>query len=123
MNNNNQNEYKRLLFEDNISIVFIILSVLNIKANNIIEDVLITNNYDNYKKAINIYKFNIVVSILIYIYFVIRNYSFYERAIENEEDPSFEKIRVIGSVLILIGTILLAYTLFADENEQGEVEI
>ena len=123
MNNNNQNEYKRLLFEDNISIVFIILSVLNIKANNIVEDALITNNYDNYNKAINIYKFNIVISILIYIYFVTRNYNFYKNAIENNENPSFEKIRVLGSVLILIGTILLAYTLFADENEQGEVEI
>lgn len=123
MNSNNQNEYKRLLFEDNISIIFIILSILNIKANNIVEDALITNNYDNYNKAINIYKFNIIVSILIYIYFVIRNYSFYERAIENNKNPSFEKIRIIGSVLILIGTILLAYTLFVDENEQGEVEI
>lgn len=123
MNSNNQNEYKRLLFEDNISIIFIILSILNIKANNIVEDALITNNYNNYNKAINIYKFNIIVSILIYIYFVIRNYSFYERAIENNKNPSFEKIRIIGSVLILIGTILLAYTLFVDENEQGEVEI
>lgn len=123
MNSNNQNEYKRLLFEDNISIIFIILSILNIKANNIVEDALITNNYENYNKAIKIYKFNIIVSILIYIYFVIRNYSFYERAIENNEDPSFEKIRIIGSVLILIGTILLAYTLFVNENEQGEVEI
>lgn len=123
MNNNNQNEYSRLLFEDNISIIFIILSLLNIKANNIIEDALITNNYDNYNKAINIYKFNITVSIIIYIYFIIRNYSFYKRAIENNQDPTFEKIRVIGSALILIGTILLAYTLFANEDEQGEVEI
>ena len=123
MNNNNQNEYNRLLFEDNISIIFIILSLLNIKANNIIEDAIIANNYDNYNKAINIYKFNIIVSIIIYIYFIIRNYSFYQRAKENNEDPTFEKIRVIGSALILIGTILLAYTLFASEGEQGEVEI
>lgn len=123
MNNNNPNEYNRLLFEDNISIVFIIVSLINIKANNIIEDAILTNDYDKYQKALTLYKINIIITILVYIYFIIRNVYFYNQAIENNEDPTFEKIRVLGSVLILIGTLLLAYTLFNDENEQGEVEI
>lgn len=123
MNNNNPNEYNRLLFEDNISIVFIIVSLINIKANNIIEDAILTNDYGKYQKALTLYKINIIITILVYIYFIIRNVYFYNQAIENNEDPTFEKIRVLGSVLILIGTILLAYTLFNDENEQGEVEI
>lgn len=123
MNNDNFTEYNRLLFEDNISIVFIIVSLINIKANNIVEDAIITNNYEKYKRAITLYKINIIITILVYIYFIIRNVYFYNQALENNEDPSFEKIRVIGSVLILIGTLMLAYTLFSDENEQGEVEI
>lgn len=123
MNNNNSNEYNRLLFEDNISIVFIIVSLINIKANNIIEDAILTNDYGKYQKALTLYKINIIITILVYIYFIIRNVYFYNQAIENNEDPTFEKIRVLGSVLILIGTLLLAYTLFNDENEQGEVEI
>lgn len=123
MNNNNPNEYNRLLFEDNISIVFIIVSLINIKANNIIEDAILTNDYGKYQKALTLYKINIIITILVYIYFIIRNVYFYNQAIENNEDPTFEKIRVLGSVLILIGTLLLAYTLFNDDNEQGEVEI
>lgn len=123
MNNDNFTEYNRLLFEDNISIVFIIVSLINIKANNIVEDAIITNNYEKYQRAITLYKINIIITILVYIYFIIRNVYFYNQALENNEDPSFEKIRVIGSVLILIGTLMLAYTLFSDENEQGEVEI
>lgn len=123
MNNFTTNEYNRLLFEDNISIIFIIISLINIKANNIIEDAIITNDYNNYQKAITLYKINIIISILIYIYFIIRNMAFYNQAINNNEDGYYEKIRVIGSILILIGTILLAYTLFSDSSEQGEVEI
>ena len=123
MNNDNFTEYNRLLFEDNISIVFIIVSLINIKANNIVEDAIITNNYEKYQRAITLYKINIIITIIVYIYFIIRNVYFYNQALENNEDPSFEKIRVIGSVLILIGTLMLAYTLFSDENEQGEVEI
>lgn len=123
MNNFTTNEYNRLLFEDNISIIFIIVSLINIKANNIIEDAIITNDYNNYQKAITLYKINIIISILIYIYFIIRNMAFYNQAINNNEDGYYEKIRVIGSILIFIGTILLAYTLFSDPSEQGEVEI
>jgi heme/copper-type cytochrome/quinol oxidase subunit 2 len=123
MNNDNFNEYNRLLFEDNISIIFIIVSLINIKANNIVEDAIITNNYEKYQRAITLYKINIIITILVYIYFIIRNVYFYNKALENNENPYFEKIRVIGSVLILIGTLMLAYTLFSDENEQGEVEI
>ncbi len=123
MNNNNDTEYKRLLFEDNISLVFIITSLLNIKANKIIEEAILSNNYANYKKAINIYKFNIIVTLFIYIYFIIRNNYFYEEAVNNNQDSTFEKIRLYGSILVLIGTLLLAYTLFADENEEGEVEL
>lgn len=123
MNNFTTNEYNRLLFEDNISIIFIIVSLINIKANNIIEDAIITNDYNNYQKAITLYKINIIISILIYIYFIIRNMAFYNEAINNNEDGYYEKIRVIGSILIFIGTLLLAYTLFSDPSEQGEVEI
>lgn len=119
----NNNEYQRLLFEDNISVIFIITSILNIIANKIVEKAILTKNYQDYNKALNLYKLNIIITIFIYIYFMIRNNYFLEQALKNNEDGYFEKIRLIGSILIFIGTLMLAYTLFEDQNQEGEVEI
>ena len=71
-----------------------------------------------------IYRLIIVISILLYIYFVKRNYEFY---IESKQkvnyDNTLEKIRLTGSVFILVGTILLGYTIFKEKTPEGEAEV
>ncbi len=126
MNKENQEDYDRLVFEDNISVILIILSILNIKANQIIEEALINKKSHNIQKALQIYRFISAVSILIYLYFVLRNYNFYQ-ATKNDDkkvdENNLEKIRLIGSILIFIGTLMLAYVSFNQKEPMGEVEI
>lgn len=121
MNNQSTQTYTRLKFEDNLSIIFIILNLLNIRANAIIENAILTNNISQVSKALKIYRFIIVISILLYIYFVKRNYKFYiESRKKVNYDNTLEKIRLEGSLLILVGTLLLGYTIFKEREPEGE---
>lgn len=124
MNNQSTQTYTRLKFEDNLSIIFIILNLLNIRANAIIENAILTGDISQISNALKIYRLIIVISILLYIYFVKRNYEFY---IESKQkvnyDNTLEKIRLTGSVFILVGTILLGYTIFKEKTSEGEAEV
>ena len=124
MNNQSTQTYTRLKFEDNLSIIFIILNLLNIRANAIIENAILTGDISQISNALKIYRLIIVISILLYIYFVKRNYEFY---IEGKQkvnyDNTLEKIRLTGSVFILVGTILLGYTIFKEKTPEGEAEV
>lgn len=124
MNNQSTQTYTRLKFEDNLSIIFIILNLLNIRANAIIENAILTGDISQISNALKIYRLIIVISILLYIYFVKRNYEFY---IESKQkvnyDNTLEKIRLTGSVFILVGTILLGYTIFKEKTLEGEAEV
>ena len=124
MNNQSTQTYTRLKFEDNLSIIFIILNLLNIRANAIIENAILTGDISQISNALKIYRLIIVISILLYIYFVKRNYEFY---IESKQkvnyDNTLEKIRLTGSVFILVGTILLGYTIFKKKTPEGEAEV
>lgn len=124
MDNQSTQTYTRLKFEDNLSIIFIILNLLNIRANAIIENAILTNNISQVSKALKIYRFIIVISILLYIYFVKRNYKFYiESRKKVNYDNTLEKIRLEGSLLILVGTLLLGYTIFKEREPEGEAEV
>ena len=124
MNNQSTQTYTRLKFEDNLSIIFIILNLLNIRANAIIENAILTGDISQISNALKIYRLIIVISILLYIYFDKRNYEFY---IESKQkvnyDNTLEKIRLTGSVFILVGTILLGYTIFKEKTPEGEAEV
>ena len=124
MNKQSTQTYTRLKFEDNLSIIFIILNLLNIRANAIIENAILTGDISQISNALKIYRLIIVISILLYIYFVKRNYEFY---IESKQkvnyDNTLEKIRLTGSVFILVGTILLGYTIFKEKTPEGEAEV
>ena len=124
MNNQSTQTYTRLKFEDNLSIIFIILNLLNIRANAIIENAILTGDISQISNALKIYRLIIVISILLYIYFVKRNYEFY---IESKQkvnyDNTLEKIRLTGSVFILVGTIFLGYTIFKEKTPEGEAEV
>lgn len=124
MNNQSTQTYTRLKFEDNLSIIFIILNLLNIRANAIIENAILTGDISQISNALKIYRLIIVISILLYIYFVKRNYEFYiESKKKVNYDNTLEKIRLTGSVFILVGTILLGYTIFKEKTPEGEAEV
>lgn len=107
MNNDKLEELARLNFEDYIWVVFIILNILNIIANNKQKEFIIDNNSSSENVAKDIYLFIVVVTIISYIYFIKRNYNDYLEA-RIDEKKNF-LVRYLGSVFFMVGILCLLY--------------
>ncbi len=107
--NNAISKIKELEFEKILWGIFIFLSALNIYGDNIQELFFINKDYMAEKKAKNIFIITIVISLLIYIYFVYRNYNYFKNAQENNHDTNLYLIRLVGSILVVVGVICLLY--------------
>ena len=100
----NQDLIKRLNFENLIWITFIIISLIDIYGDELIKQSVILNDINSEKKAQNLFLGVSLISILVYIYFLYRNYSDYKT-----NCSKYNEIRLIGSSLILVGTFCLLY--------------
>ena len=123
MMNKNDENYQRLKFEDKLSLILIFLNLLNIKANQIIKEALVTKNVKDVKKAISIYRFISVNSVIINLYFVKRNYRFYLDKKKVNKEAFIEATKLLGSILILSGSLLLSYSAFLDQNTTSDIEL
>ena len=123
MMNKNDENYQRLKFEDKLSLILIFLNLLNIKANQIIKEALVTKNVKDVKKAISIYRFISVNSVIINLYFVKRNYRFYLDKKKVNKEAFIEATRLLGSIFILSGSFLLSYSAFLDQNTTSDIEL
>lgn len=103
----NKDEIKRLNFEDFLLIIFICLSILNIIGDYLMKDYLKYNNINSKNKSKKIFDFTLSITILIYLYFVIRNYNSYKNI--DESKKQLYSIKLFGSILIIVGSILLFY--------------
>lgn len=101
------NDLTRLNFEDYIWIIFIGLGILNIVGDKYLKDYIKTNNKEDEKIANKIFLFILIISLLIYIYFFIRNIYAYEKC--NEEEKELFFVKVFGSALVIGGIICLIY--------------
>ena len=79
MNNDIEEMVKRLSFENLIWIGFIITSALDIYGDEIIKKGLVTNDKNARKKANKLFLGISFFSILVYIYFLMRNYNDYQK--------------------------------------------
>ena len=104
MNNDDINLIKRLNFENLIWICFIIISVLDIYGDELIKKSLTNKDTKCRKKANKLFLGITSFSILIYIYFLMRNYS----DCKKYKTESYQ-VRLVGSILILTGTICFLY--------------
>lgn len=103
----NNKELKALNFEICLSIVFIVLSLLNIWAD--IEEKEYIKTHDNKYKidANKIFKITISISILVYLYYFIRNYDAYEKI--SDDKKKLFAVKLWGSSLFIVGGICLLY--------------
>ena len=104
-----EEEIRRLNFEDLLLIVFIILSTLNMFGNQNEKIYVQTkdNVYKNRANRIFEFEFTIIVTLIIYLYFFKRNYDSYNGV--SEDKKGLYRVKVFGSLLLIVGTICLFY--------------
>lgn len=100
-------ETVRVYFENFLCILFIVLACLNIRGN--YDDLAFLKIGDfRYKDESNdIFTFTISITLVIYIYFFIRNYSIYVSIPDEEKDLYL--IKLFGSVFLIMGALFLLY--------------
>lgn len=111
MNEDLNEKYKKLDLENYMFSLFIIASLLSISANE--------KARSNYKKESplneNLRKEYIFISYLILFVFIVfleRNYNNLNNINEDNEEYEFAKVRLYGSILIVLGQLLIVYYLY-----------
>lgn len=100
-------DIKRLDLEDYIWVIFAILAFFNIYGDNLQKEFLKTNDKKYEKRANNIFLLVLVIGFFIYVYFFYRNYRVFLKT--RDEDKGLFIIKLIGSALLISGSICLIY--------------
>lgn len=102
--------------------IFIISSLLNIVSDNLQIDYLDNNDKNKLDNAYKVSLFVLILSIVLNSYFVIRNYRDYRNNINNNSNKNksfFLLIRLIGSILLILGVCCSLYYLVNNKNSIG----
>lgn len=100
-------ELEILKIEDILCIVFAILAFINLYGNQVQKKYVITRQYQYEEKANQIFTFTLIVTFLIYIYYLIRNYKNYKEV--SKEKKELYRIKLMGSIFVIAGAICLLY--------------
>lgn len=117
--NDNTSKVKELEFEKVLWWVVIFLSALNIYGDNLEQLFFKNNNIGAEKKAKRIFVFTITVSLIIYLYYVYRNYKYYSVSKFKRNDTFLYLIRLIGSIFVVVGVIFILYYEVKEKNSSG----
>lgn len=104
MDNDTINMVNRLSFENLLWVAFIIASAMDIYGDELTKKGLIYHDQVSQQKAHRTFLRAILVSVVIYIYFFMRNYNDYKK----HKTKTYE-IRLIGSTFLLLGALCLLY--------------
>lgn len=108
---------KELEFEKILWLIFIFLAALNIYGANIQELFLINNDNNLEETPKKIFTFTVAISLLIYLYFGYRNYKYVKLSTSVKKNLAI--IRFAGSILIIIGTLLILFYDIKDQEPIG----
>ena len=107
--NDNASKVKEIEFEKVLWWIVIFLSALNIYGDNLEQLFFKNNNIGAEKKAKKIFIFTITVSLIIYLYYVYRNYKYYSVSKFKRNETFLYLIRLIGSIFVVVGVIFILY--------------
>ena len=110
-------DIKRLNFEDYIWILFAILSFFNIYGDYLQKEFIKSNNKKYEKNANTVFLLVLVLGFFIYLYFFYRNYKIFLKT--KNEDKGIFVIKLIGSALLISGSICLIYFQYKQTNFIG----
>ncbi len=103
--NDNKKKIDRLTIENYIWAIYIVIAFLNIYGDELVKKNLMFNDEVANRKALNLFRKIIIANIVIYLYFLGRNYSELK---ENNYDKK-HLVRFIGSILVFVGTLCFFY--------------
>lgn len=103
--NDNKKKIDRLTIENYIWAIYIVIAFLNIYGDELVKKNLMFNDEVANRKALNLFRKIIIANIVIYLYFLDRNYSEWK---ENNYDKKY-LVRFIGSILVFVGTLCFFY--------------
>lgn len=109
-------EIKNLKIDQGLSGIFILLSVSTIIGDYFVEKYYINKDANAYKKAKKIFISSLLVSLLIYLYFLKNSRNDYYEQIMNKKESFPHLIRLIGSVLLVVGIACLLYFQVTDNE-------
>ena len=123
MNENIKNEIKNLNIDQGLSGIFILLSIITIIGDEYVKKYYITKDKNSYINAKKLFITALIVSLLIYLYFLKKSKNdYYEKIINNQESfPNL--IRLVGSILLVVGLVCLLYFQISDEELTGVVPL
>lgn len=95
----------RLTFENYIWIIFIIIAIGNIVGDELIKKSITEHDKEKDSLAKNIFIISLIVTLLIYFYFLSRNHHDYQI---HKGDTDYE-IRFFGSIFTVVGVLCFLY--------------
>jgi uncharacterized membrane protein YidH (DUF202 family) len=109
-----EKEIKGLDTEIILSVIFIFTSLMNIYGDKIQKKFLLTGEKNEETRAKNWFALALIISIIIYLYYVYRNYNSLKEAVIKNENINKHYIRLFGTILIVVGALCLLY--FVEES-------
>lgn len=100
---------KELRIDEWIWVVFIVLSILNICGDELEKKFYTSSDVKSDRIAKKIFTLTVIISFIIYIYLVKRNYDVVKKLKSRNCDSSLCEIRLIGSIFIVVGAFLTVY--------------
>jgi len=111
-------ELEKLRNDDVIWIIFILLSLLRLYADNCQRKCLIFDIKSYEERAKKIFLFVLIVTLIVYIYFLNNNYNDYINSYGR--DRELNGVRLFGTFLLFIGTLILIYFNICNRNDLFE---
>lgn len=121
--NNMKTEIENLNTDQSLSGIFILLSIATIIGDEFVKKYYINKDQNAYKIAKKIFISALIITLLIYLYFLKNSKrEYYEQILKNEETfPHL--IRLIGSILLVVGISCLLYFQITDDELTGVVPL
>lgn len=102
---------KRLEIDQVISVIFIIISIVSIYCDELIKDGIGESDLEKQKLASQLFLIITIISLIIYIYFLYRNF-----VVLKDEQSIENYLRFFGSLLFIVGIILYLFSQLNFDN-------
>lgn len=102
---------KGLEIDQVISIIFIIISIVSIYCDELIKDSISESDLEKQKLVSQLFLIITIISLIIYIYFLYRNY-----VVLKDEQSIENYLRFFGSLLFIVGIVLYLFSQLNFDN-------